>query len=287
MRAGYLVIFVFLASVLAFAQGPGIQAPPGSHAGMPLFLSTTGSGDGTLYLIGPGHVSKQAIQLGTEITIKGSQTQVAGNYLLLACSGNACSEAHVFVETTEPQQLAFLLHPSRIPVSQPNAINAVSVVLDRFHNLVSRPTTVTFQVSTKDGVGGSLPLKTRNGIAWTRLASGPKEGAVKITARVGDIAEDRVVQQVASDPCNLHAGVQTADRRLILQTDPVRDCKGNAIPDGTIVTFTKVDKGGRSMVDAPIKKSVARAEMPYQGPATISVASGVTLGNEIRVGGGR
>ena len=287
MRAGYLLILLLGVSVFAPAQGPGIQAPPGSHAGAPLFLSTSGSGDGTLYLIGPGHVSKRAIQLGTEIQLKGSETQTAGNYLLLACSGNSCSEAHVFVETAEPQRLAFLLHPSRIPVSQPNAINAVAVVLDRFRNLVAQPATVTFKVSTKDGSGGSLPLKTRNGIAWTRLASGPKEGAVEITASVGDVSEDRVVQQVASDPCNLHAGVQTVNGRLILQTDPVRDCKGNAIPDGTIVTFTKVDKGGRSMVDAPIKKSIARAEMPYQGPATISVASGVTLGNEIRVGGGR
>ena len=94
-----------------------------------------------------------------------------------------------------------------------------------------------------------------------------------------------MVQQVASDPCNLRASAQTVNGRLILQTEPVRDCKGNAVPDGTIVTFTKIDKAGRSMVDAPIKKSVARAEMPYQGKAIISVASGVSLGNEIRVGG--
>jgi hypothetical protein len=287
MRALGSFILFLAATVFATGQGPGILAPPGSHAGAPLFLSTTGSGDGTLYLIGPGHVSKHPIQLGAEIQIKGSETQTAGNYLLLACSGNSCAEAHVFVEAAEPGRLAFLLHPSRIPVSQPNAINAVSVVLDRFRNLVTQPTTVTFQISTKDGAGGSLPLKTRSGIAWTRLASGPKEGAVEITASVGEASEDRVVQQVASDPCNLHAGVQTVNGRLILQTDPVRDCKGNALPDGTIVTFTKVDKGGRSMVDAPIKKSIARAEMPYQGAATISVASGVTLGNEIRVGGGR
>jgi hypothetical protein len=193
----------------------------------------------------------------------------------------------MFVDAAEPEKLAFLLHPSRVPVSQPNAINAVSVVLDRFRNIVMTPSTVTFRVSTKDGPGASLPLKTRNGITWTRLASGPKEGPIEIDALVGDGSEKRVVQQVASDPCNLHAGVQTLNGRLVLQTDPVRDCKGNALPDGTIVTFTKVDKGGRSTVDAPIKKSIARAEMPYSGAATISVASGVTLGNEIRVEGGR
>jgi hypothetical protein len=225
--------------------------------------------------------------LGDEIKMEQSETQSVGSYLLLACSGNACSEAHVFVEASAPEKIAFLLHPSRVPVSQPNAINAVSVVLDRFRNLVPRPTTVTFRVVTKDGSGASLPLKTRDGIAWARLASGPKEGAVEIRAMVGEVSEDRVVQQVASDPCHLYATAQTANGRLILQTEPVHDCKGNAVPDGTIVTFTKVDQRGRSTVDAPIKKSVARAEMPYQGPATISVASGVTLGNEIRVRGGQ
>jgi hypothetical protein len=287
MRAACCLLLLVSASVFAIAQAPGLLAPPGGHAGEPLFLSTTGSGDATLYVIAPSHVSKRAIQLGSEIKVERTETQSAGIYLLLACSNNSCAEAHVFVEAADPEKMAFLLHPSRVAVSQPNAINAVSVVLDRFRNLVPRPTTVTFQVVAKDGHGASLPLKTRNGIAWTRLASGPKEGAIEIRATVGDAVEDRVLQQVASDPCNLHASAQNTNGRLILQTDPVRDCKGNAVPDGTIVTFTKVDKNGRSTVDAPIKKSVARAEMPYQGSATISVASGVILGNEIRVGGGQ
>lgn len=285
MRMAICLFLLLGAGAFSSAQTLGLQAPPGGHAGEPLFLSTSGSGEATLYVIAPGHVSKRPIQMGGELKIDKSETQSAGPYLLLACSNSACEEAHVFVEAAEPQKLAFLLHPSRVAVSQPNAINAVSVVLDRFRNLVASPATVTFQVSTKDGPGASLPLKTRNGIAWTRLASGPKEGAIEIRATVGDAFEERVVQQVASDPCNLHASVQTTNGRLILQTDPVRDCKGNAVPDGTIVTFTKVDQNGRSMVDAPIKKSVARAEMPYQGAATISVASGVTLGNEIRIGG--
>jgi hypothetical protein len=282
-----LFLFLLSASLAGFAQGPGLTVPPNSRAGSSINVSTSGSGEGTFYIVGPGHVSKRTIQLGGEVEIKGAELQATGTYHVLACSGGACSDASMFVVPAQPEKLAFLLHPSRIQIQQPNAITAVSVVMDRFQNLITAPTTVTFQVSTKDGPSASLPLKTRDGIAWTRLSSGPKEGPVEIQATVGETSETRVVQQVASDPCNLHAGFQTANGRIILQTDPVRDCKGNAIPDGTIVTFTKVDKGGRSMVDAPIKKSIARAEMPYQGSAVISVASGVTLGNEIRVAGGR
>jgi hypothetical protein len=285
MRAWLSLVCLLGTGVFAAAQG--LQAPAKSPAGEMITATTSGNGEGTFYVIGPGHVSKTKIQLGSEVKIKGSELRSAGNYILLACSTSPCSEAHVFVEPAQPEKISFLLHPSRVPISQPNAINGVSVVMDPYRNLVTAPSTVTFQVSTKDGPGASAPLKTHNGIAWTRLSSGPKEGPIEIQATIGEARETRVVQQVASDPCNLHASVQTADGRLILQTDPVRDCKGNALPDGTIVTFTKVDKGGRSMVDAPIKKSIARAEMPYQGAATISVASGVTLGNEIRVGGGR
>ena len=284
---GVHLSLICLLGTSVFAAAQGLQAPAKSRAGELITATTSGSGEGTFYVIGPGHVSKTKIQMGGEVQVKGSELRSAGNYVLLACSANSCNEASVFIEPAQPEKMSFLLHPSRVPISQSNAINGVSVVMDPFHNLVTAPSTVTFRVSTKDGPGASAPLKTRNGIAWTRLSSGPKEGPVEIQATIGDATETRVVQQVASDPCNLQASVQTADGRLVLQTDPVRDCKGNALPDGTIVTFTKVDKGGRSMVDAPIKKSIARAEMPYQGAATISVACGVTLGNDIRVGGGR
>jgi hypothetical protein len=74
---------------------------------------------------------------------------------------------------------------------------------------------------------------------------------------------------------------------VILETDPVRDCTSNPVPDGTIVTFTQTDSRGRSTVDARIKKGIARAVLPASDNATITVASGVVLGNELHVGGGQ
>ena len=181
----------------------------------------------------------------------------------------------------------FLVHPSRVAVSQPGAISAVAVVLDRFQNLVVRPENVTFKAATKSATVASSPQTTHNGIVWTRLASGPNDGPVEISASVGQANDEerRVVEQVASEPCHLRASAIHKGDHLELQTDPVRDCRGNPVRDGTIVTFTKIDKLGRSTVDAPIKKGIARTEMGFNGAATVSVACGVVVGNDMRIGG--
>ena len=56
---------------------------------------------------------------------------------------------------------------------------------------------------------------------------------------------------------------------LELQTNPVRDCSGNAIPDGTIVTFTENYAGTQSTVDVPLKRGIAQVEMRAHSGATI------------------
>jgi hypothetical protein len=92
------------------------------------------------------------------------------------------------------------------------------------------------------------------------------------------------VQQVASDPCNLRIKGQRTAAGILVETEPVHDCAGNSVSDGTIVTFTATDASGKSTVDAPIKQGVARAQMTASAAAVISVASGVVMGNELRVG---
>jgi hypothetical protein len=96
----------------------------------------------------------------------------------------------------------------------------------------------------------------------------------------------RVVQETASDPCNLRMRVQPSKNGVTVETEPVKDCAGNPVPDGTIVTFTATSPKGRSTIDARIKKGIAKADLPPMQNATLSVASGVVVGNEIHVGGG-
>jgi hypothetical protein len=71
-------------------------------------------------------------------------------------------------------------------------------------------------------------------------------------------------------------------QKLLLATDLVRDCNGNAVPDGTIVTFTEAYTGGQSTVDVPLKHGIGEVQMAVHNGATISVASGIVLGNQIR-----
>jgi hypothetical protein len=92
----------------------------------------------------------------------------------------------------------------------------------------------------------------------------------------------RIVGQVPGDPCSLKMTAHPAGQQIQLQTEPVRDCSGNAVPDGTIVTFTETYDGGESTVDVPLKRGIAEIRMPAHPGARISVASGVVLGNEIR-----
>jgi hypothetical protein len=75
-----------------------------------------------------------------------------------------------------------------------------------------------------------------------------------------------------------------AGQKVDLETAPVRDCSGNAVPDGTIVTFTETHGDAQTTVDVPLKRGVAKVEMPAYPGATITVASGVVLGNQIRWG---
>jgi hypothetical protein len=92
------------------------------------------------------------------------------------------------------------------------------------------------------------------------------------------------VQQVASEPCRLNIKGQRTPKGIVVETDPVRDCTGNAVPDGTIVTFTAKNGKDTDTVDAPIKQGVARAQLSTSGPVVVSAASGVVMGNELRVG---
>jgi hypothetical protein len=108
---------------------------------------------------------------------------------------------------------------------------------------------------------------------------------LQISAALSDLVARRVVQQVASDPCNLRIKGQQTAKGILVETDPVRDCSGNPVPDGTIVTFTAKDGNEVSFVDAPVKQDIARATLVAKGPVVVSAASGVATGNELRLGG--
>ena len=270
---------------LVWAQSAVLEAPSTSPAGKELSISARGNGKATLYLIGPSHVLKRTVELGQNVPIAGEDLTAAGIYQLVLCASDGCANKTVQIIPAEASRLSFLLHPSRVPVSARNAVNATALVFDRYHNIVLAPTKVNFRINLAGQPASERSLTTNRGIGFFVMDSRPTQGTLEVKASLGDVTEPRVIQQVASEACHLKMNATTSGRTVNLQTDPIRDCAGNPLPDGTIVSFTKLDRAGKSTVDTPIKKERATAQFNVSGPARISVACGVVVGNEVALGG--
>jgi hypothetical protein len=223
--------------------------------------------------------------LGQEIHIQPRDVRGAGRYTALLRNGGSTQSGSFYVVAAKPASLSFLAHPSRIPVAQRDGVIGVAFIFDKWHNLVRRPETVDFRLATKDAPAITQSVRSRDGVAWVLMNSAHKAGNAKFVAALDGIEETRVIQQVAADPCHLQIRAERNAKGVLVQTAPVRDCSGNPVSDGTIVTFTANGPQGLSTVDVPIKKDIAQAELQIPGPATISVASGVVMGNEVKVGG--
>jgi hypothetical protein len=288
LRSPMLIIF---AVVLAFGLAPPgawaseFRLPGNTVAGQPLTITTAGEGDATVYLVGPSQVLKRQVRLGGEIQIKGEELRSAGRWVAILREGSKSSSQVFSVQPGRPENLSFLARPSRVPVARAGAISGIAFVFDRYENLVLEPAPIKFSLSI-GGTAVSQSVTSRDGVAWISSSSARKAGAAQFIAATNDTSVRRVVQQVASDPCNLRMRVvERTNSTTVVETDPIRDCTGNPVPDGTIVTFTQTDAAGRSTVDARIKRGIARAGLPPAANAVITVASGVVLGNELHLGG--
>ncbi|HXM65561.1 MAG TPA: hypothetical protein VN911_02435 [Candidatus Acidoferrum sp.] len=270
-----------LTAVVGRAQD--LRVPASVTAGDEATISTSGSGKATFYLLGPGVSRRSDVNLGEEIRIQGQDLRNAGDYLALVCS-DSCHSGTFYVVAAKPAKLTFLVHPSRVPVGLSDAVSGVAFPFDQFNNLVLTPKTISFQLAAGDKPLFSRAVATQNGVAWFRTASGKSAGLLQVNASLDDLSAKRAVQQVASDPCNLRITGQRIPIGIVVQTEPVHDCAGNVVPDGTIVTFSATEANGKSTVDAPVKQGVARAQIEASGATVVSVASGVVMGNELRIG---
>ena len=268
------------------ANAAELRIPQNPVAGQAFSIGTSGSGDGTFYLVGPGTSVKRKIRLGGDVQVKAEEIRSAGRWVAIVRGSGGPQSQVFYVKPDKAAILNFSARPSRVPVARPNSVSGVAFIFDKFHNLILDPTPVKFSLSV-GGTTASHSINSKEGVAYINSSSAAKAGAAQFVASVDDVSVNRVVEQVASDPCNLRIKVVGHEKdQIIVQTEPIRDCTGNAVPDGTIVTFTETDSTGRSVVDARIKKGIARAQLPASNKATIAVAAGVVLGNELHVGGG-
>lgn len=273
---------LFAALPMAFAQGGSLTVPGTVEAGAAFSVQTAGSGSAALYIVGPGQVFKQEVQLGGPITLPAGSITHAGRYLVAVVTPSSTQTASLDVlPAADPARISFLAEPSRLPVNLRDAITGAVYVFDSYGNLITRPTPVSFKLSAPSGAPQAHTVTTQNGAAWVRMNSTPQRGDDTFIAQAGSISVSRSVHQVAGDPCQLTMSARPSGPQLELETNPVRDCSGNPVPDGTIVTFTESYDGALSSADVPLKRGIAKAYLPAHPGGVLSVASGVVLGNQI------
>lgn len=267
----------WMASIAAHAAD--LNVPKTVEAGRELRIPV--SDGGTLYVFGPATALKLKVESGEEALIPGEQLRVAGRYTVAIGE----STGTFFVVAGKPGNVSFLARPSRIPAARKGVISGTVFVFDKFNNLVLQPSRVTFKLATPGSSESVQEETTKMGVAYVRMDSGRKDGPANFAASVDGASVRRVVQQTAADPCTIRMKAEPSKTGILVSTDPIKDCAGNAVPDGTIVTFTAVSSTGKSTVDARIKRGIAQAELPSEPGSTLSVASGVVMGNEIQWGG--
>jgi len=278
----YFVLIAALAMIATASLAADLRVPATVMAGNGLSVPTSGSGSATLYLFGPGTAVKRQIQLGQDVQLSSEELQNAGHYTAVIGEDSAS----FYVVAGPVSSIAFLARPSRVPAATPNVISGTAFIFDKYQNLVLQPEAIKFDLSV-DGQTISRTETSKGGVAFAKLDSSKKEGPAQFVASSGNASVRRVVQQVASDPCSIRMSAQPNKNGILVRTDPIHDCAGNPVPDGTIVTFTAADSQGKSTVDARIKQGIAQAQLPALSGATISVASGVVVGNEIQWRGGQ
>lgn len=280
--ASLIAGMIFVAIQSAYAQGGSLSLPQTVEAGKSFSIQSAENGKSILYIVGPGQVLMLNVQQGKNISIASGLLYNAGHYLAILI-GEHSTENGSFdvIPTTQPANLSFLAKPSRLPVGLKNSISGAVYIFDAYHNLITYPETVSFTLSNDSKSIQERTSISHAGAAWAVLDSTDKEGIDRFEARVDGISSTRVVEQVPGDPCSIKISAQEFEQKLLLKTDPVRDCSGNAVPDGTIVTFTEIYGGTQSTIDMPLKRGIAQVEMTAHKGARISVASGVVLGNEI------
>jgi hypothetical protein len=267
----------------AIAQNGEIGLPKAVEAGNPFSIQSSGSGKATLYIVGLGQVLKRDVNLGETISFPAGSLYHAGHYVVVLAGPTGTESGSLDVTAAgKPAELSFLAEPSRLPVGLHDGITGAAYVFDAYRNLIVAPSTVSFELSSPTGAVQKRAATTRDGAAWIAMDSTAQQGKDKFVAEIGGISATRVIGQVAGDPCELKMSAKSSGSEVELETDPVRDCSGNAVPDGTIVTFTESYRDSQSTVDVPLKRGVAKVDMPAHDGATISVASGVVMGNQIR-----
>ena len=164
----FLLAILILAGIeVAHAQDETLSLPKSIEAGSAFSIQNAGSGEATLYIVGPGQVLKRTVQLGTPTYFPAGSICNAGHYVvILAQAGGTSTGSFDVTPVRAPAILSFLAKPSRLPVGLHDGITGAVYVFDVYHNLIAAPTPVFFELSSPSGrraeANGKYPR-------WSRL----------------------------------------------------------------------------------------------------------------------
>ena len=284
MRGIRILLLCSIAAAGTYSLAADMTVPQRAVAGDKISIETSGNGEATAVLIAPSHIVSKPVVLGKALEFAGDDLADAGQYTLLLTSNDGEIAKNFVVSPGSPAHLSFVTHPSRAPVAQKAGITGAVYVFDAYNNLISKSLIVNFKLSGAQAGTVERQVSSRNGVASVSLDSPAREGPVKFEATTGGVQTTRMVRVVADEPCTLEIRAEPLNKgRIRVQTAPVKDCSGNLVPDGTVVTFTGWDEQGRSTVDVSVKKGIAQVDLPARGEMRISAASGVALGKQIRL----
>src|SRR5512142_307648 len=117
------LLFVAVCWFAAYAaHGAELKVPDHAEAGAGLSIPSGGSGEATLYLIGPASSVKRTVKLGGDIAIAPEEVQNAGKYVLILRSSDHDRRAAFWVTPAPSARMSFVARPSRLPVAVNNGI---------------------------------------------------------------------------------------------------------------------------------------------------------------------
>ena len=181
-RIGELIVIICVAC--AISAGQDLKSPDHAVAGAALKLETSGSGDATLYLVGPASAIKRSVKLGEAVELKPEEVSASGIYTAALKGGGANVTRTFYVAPAAPSKLVFLARPSRVAVGQKDALSGVIFLFDANKNLSFDASDVHFQLTVNDAAAAARSVAAHNGIAWTRFDSARREGPAQFVASV-------------------------------------------------------------------------------------------------------
>lgn len=234
--------------------------------GMPVTLIATGSYGLRIYQAVFRHREAQFF-------LSGKETQQSGVVNLTALAGKARGSTQLLIQPSTPvEPLTPLIGARAIIADAQHWSMTVLIAFDTFGNPVAEGTQVEVLALHPDGRLEKKVIEVHHLLAWVRIFSDTKAGRTLIATRIGPIhGSEGTLLEVAGWPVpfSISADPQPlpADGRLItmLRTAPVLDRFGNAVPDGTLVTFIVYAPDG-SFSTVPAYTIGGIAEAPLQAP---------------------